>query len=84
MKNKENALKDYIEMIEQSWTWGRLTEDEQNRFFETINEPRTSDAIKGNYMQRWEIIDMVYYAYIMALGYKPIGWREPEEESATF
>lgn len=84
MKNKENAIKDYMEMIEQSWTWERLTEDEQNRFFETINSTCATDAIKGDYKQRWGILNAMYRAYIMALDYKPIGWREPEEESATF
>ena len=38
------------------------------------------DTIKGNDKTRTEWLNTVYTAYLKALGYKPIGWRETEEE----
>ena len=32
MVNKENAIKDYLAMIKQSWTWSKLTEEEKECF----------------------------------------------------
>jgi len=87
----ENELCENKEDIVLFWIYEQLKdnnieelEDEQNRFFETINSTCATDAIKGDYKQRWGILNAMYRAYIMALDYKPIGWREPEEESATF
>ena len=32
MVNKETAIKDYLAMIEQSWTWAKLTKEEKECF----------------------------------------------------
>ena len=37
MVNKENAIKDYLAMIKQSWTWAKLTEEEKE-CFETFQQ----------------------------------------------
>ena len=53
-----------------------LTEEEQKRF---INM-NVFDRIKGNDQTRIEWLNTIYHSYLYALGYKPIGWREPEEK----
>ena len=83
-KIKENAVYNYIIMIKDSWTYQRLTEDEQQRLFDTISWSEKRGQIKGNYEQRWDILQAIYHSFINALGYKPIGWREPEEDIPLF
>lgn len=75
MKNKEEALKDYLTMIAQSWTWARLTKEEQQKFIELLCEERNKKTVRGNYHQRFDAYNSFYDFFINALGYKPIGWR---------
>lgn len=78
MKDKERAVIDYLEMISKSWTWDRLTPEERAEFLKVINREYAHKTITGTYRHRWEVLDLVYYAYLVGIGYKPIGWREPE------
>lgn len=78
--NKETAARDFIEMIEKSWTWERLTSKERadvlNQIsFETLSK---EGAAKGSWKQRWAVYQAIYSAFLMGCGYKPSGWREPE------
>ena len=52
MVNKENAIKDYLAMIKQSWTWSKLTEEEKE-CFETFlaSHPMVEHGVRGNYSQ---------------------------------
>lgn len=73
MKNKENALNDFMEMIRKSWTYNRLTPEEIKRL--------ESDVLRdmplfGNYKQRFEQLNNVYYAFIVGLDYNPLTWRK--------
>lgn len=79
-RTKETALRDFIEMIEKSWTWKRLTNKERadvlDRFsFETLSK---EGAAKGSRKQRWAVYQAIYSAFLMGCGYKPSGWRETE------
>lgn len=76
MKNKENVLNDYYKMIINSWTWERLTEDEKTRFTNLLASARIKEALKGTYRARWNILNALYESFLIALEYKPIGWRE--------
>ena len=72
MIDKNRALDDFMEMTEGSWSWQRLTEEEKKRFkskvlFHTI--------LFGDYRQRYKILNNVYNAYLIGLGYDPMGWR---------
>ena len=78
-KTKENAIYNYMVMIKQSWTWERLTTEERVAFIDTVNWA-TDRGIKGNYEQRWDILQLMYHTFLNALGYAPIGWRETEEK----
>lgn len=62
-------------VIKKSWTWQKLTEEEQKRFIDM----NVFDRIKGNDDTRVEWLNTIYQAFITALGYKPIGWREKAE-----
>lgn len=72
-QNASTAVPDYIEnVLKKSWTWARLTEEERQRFLSM----EVFDEIKGNDRTRIEWLHTIYEAYLTALGYKPIGWRE--------
>ena len=72
-----SAVEDYFQNdIKKSWTWDRLTEEERRRFIDM----NVFDRIKGNNKTRVEWLNTIYDSFLSALGYKPIGWRETEEE----
>ena len=71
------VVEDYFRnVIKNSWTWNRLTEEERKRFIDMD----VFDKIKGNDKTRIEWLNTIYHSFLCALGYKPIGWRETEEE----
>jgi hypothetical protein len=73
MKKHSTAVEDYFQnVIKKSWTWARLTEEEQKRFIDM----NVFDKIKGNDNTRVEWMQTIYHTFISALGYKPIGWRD--------
>ena len=70
------AVENYFQnVIKKSWTWQRLTEEEQKRFIDM----NVFDKIKGNDKTRIEWLNTIYQSFLSALGYKPIGWREETE-----
>ena len=72
-----NIVENYFHnVIEKSWTWSRLTDEEQKRFANMD----VFERIRGDEQTKIEWLCTIYESYIEALGYKPIGWREPEEE----
>lgn len=76
-----NIVENYFQnVIKKSWTWAKLTEEEQQRF---INM-NVFDKIKGVDKQRVEWLNTIYTAFLSALGYKPIGWREEDKETPMF
>lgn len=76
MKNS-TVVEDYFQnVIKKSWTWNRLTDEEQKRFVDM----NVFDKIKGNDKTRMEWLHTIYHSFLCALGYKAIGWRETEEE----
>lgn len=79
-RQKENAVSDFVKMIEKSWTYARLTESEKACLHEVIYNGK----FKGNYIARWEQLYTAYHFFLAALGYKPSGWREPETETPLF
>ena len=72
-----SAVEDYFQnVIKKSWTWYKLTEEEQRRFIDMD----VFDKIKGNDKTRVEWLHTIYISFLSALEYIPIGWRETEEE----
>lgn len=77
MKKYSSAVEDYFKnVIKKSWTWGRLTPEEQQRFIDMD----VFDEIKGSDKTRIEWFNTIYKSFLVALGYKPLGWREHEKE----
>lgn len=77
--NKDNAKTLFINMIENSWTYGRMTREEQTRLSEVFESHATREAIKGNYQQRMAILHAIYDAYLIGIGYNGFRWREKDE-----
>lgn len=76
-----NAVENYFQnVIKKSWTWAKLTQEEQQRFIDMD----VFDKIKGADKQRIEWFNSIYHAFLVGLGYKPIGWREEDEEIPMF
>ena len=73
-------------MIGNSWTFERLTEEEKERVMTILSEKdsRTMTVLKGTKQQRWAILQAIYSSFLIALDYKPIGWREKEENEVLF
>lgn len=70
------AVENYFQnVIKKSWTWQKLTEEEQKRFIDM----NVFDRIKGDDKTRVEWLNTIYQSFLSALGYKPIGWREEAE-----
>lgn len=73
MAKYSNAVENYFQtVIKKSWTWDKLTEEEQQRF---INMD-VFDKIKGNDKQRIEWLNTIYQSFLTGLDYQPVGWRE--------
>lgn len=70
------VVENYMQnVIKNSWTWERLTEEEREKF---INM-NVFDKIKGNDKTRIEWLKTIYEAFLNALGYEHgYEWREKE------
>lgn len=79
MKNKELAQQEWLDMIKKSWTWKKLTAAEKAKFVALFAHPCSNVVIKGSYEQRWEACEALYHAFLEALGYDPLHWREGED-----
>lgn len=79
-RSKESAFSEYITVIQQSWTWDRLTEQERERCMNTMNWVRDQNILRGNFEARWDILQAVYAAFLDGVGCKPFGWREDSED----
>lgn len=72
---KENAIKDFLSMIERSWTYNRMTDSEKAVLRRWIDEWKSN--FTGTYKQRWNTLNMIYSFYLAGLGYTGgVSWRE--------
>lgn len=76
---KENALEDFKNMIEHSWTYAKFTEEEKLNWERTLNCGIVQIALKGTYKHRWEILQAIYDSFLYALNYSPLNWREEKK-----
>ncbi|MDR2044894.1 MAG: hypothetical protein LBQ15_11150 [Clostridium sp.] len=76
-KNKNPMIQDFIDnVIIKSWTWERLTEEEQaltNGVLAGIQSKAKTHAGAS------KTVNHHYGVLLATFGYKPIGWREGEE-----
>lgn len=75
----QDTRADFLKMTFNSWTFQRLTQDEQKRCILAL----VSKIIKGTRAQRWEQLNNVYRVFLDSCGYKPIGWRETAKEATA-
>ena len=75
MKDKNNVIDDYNKMIMFSWTYEKMTNDEKNRWNDILNHTRISKCLRGNYDSRWDILNAIYHAYLIGIGYTDFKWR---------
>lgn len=77
MKEKldEVTSKYFQNVIKNSWTWKRLTEEEKQRFV-NLN----FSEIKGNKDTRERWLFTVYAGFLAGCGYAGSRWRETEKE----
>lgn len=77
IKPKERAVSDFVGMIEHSWTWDRMTGDEQSKLLALYyDDPGTKRAIVGSYEQRWMVCNAILRSYLSGIGYTGFTWRE--------
>lgn len=77
MTRKENAINDFLKMIENSRTWERLTDDEKTRFKIFLNNSlMVADIVMGTYEKRQTLLCTLYYSFLTGCGYDGFGWRE--------
>ena len=77
---KENAKNDFINIIQNSWTYNKLTQKEQKNLKNLLCSGHIENILKGTYKQRYEILHEIYYSFLIALDYKPTRWREKGEK----
>ena len=84
--NKDDALKNFVVMISQSWTFMRMTEEEKQKCMDLfLNSVHAEKAITGNYKQRFETMHAIYNAYLIGIGYdgSDCDWRGPFKKAQT-
>ena len=75
-ENLDEVTNKYFQnIIKNSWTWKRLTEEEKQRFV-NLN----FSEIKGNKDTRERWLFTVYAGFLSGCGYDGSRWRETEKE----
>lgn len=79
-ENKENAMVEFENTIKNAWTYKRLTEKEQNAFWEEVGIFNRNGHVSGSFDQRWKTLMAMYGCFLVGVGYdhKP-NWRDPED-----
>ena len=71
-------LDEFKDMIKASWTYAKFTENEKKTWENIINSDRTLKAINNGKFKKettWNILNSVYYAYLLGIGYDNFNWR---------
>ena len=82
--NKEYAYKDFVDMIQKSWTYNRLTEDEKDRCIAAFIWVKNQNLLRGNYAARHDQLNALYHAFLLGVGYTGAFWREAGETAIGF
>ena len=76
-RKKENAFSDFMDMIRNSWTYDRMTNDEKERLYKAFEWVECC-GLAGTYKQRFAILHIAYNAFLQGIGYTDFNWREPD------
>lgn len=82
--NKENAYFDFVEIIEKSWTYNRLTEPEKENCLKAIKWAKEQCLLRGNYAARHDQLNALYHAFLLGVGYTGAFWREADKSALAF
>lgn len=78
LQRRNETIEDFLSrLVYPSWTWDRLTLQEQWRFEDTIADM----PLAGTQAQKIKALNFAYHMFLLGTGYKPIGWREPENRA---
>lgn len=83
MRDKSEALSDFIKNIERSWTYDRMTEQERERLSKTFSSIQAKE-LKGDYETRQAALQLAYIAFLDGLGFSGWNWREPKAKQMPF
>lgn len=76
-----SAYYDFMNMVENSWTFDRMTDDERGKCFDALHFANSQGAVKGTYNARWMILQAIYNAFLQGLGYTGGNWRETDADA---
>lgn len=82
MNKTGNAYYDFCEMVRKSWTYEKMTEDERSRCWDALHFASSQGFIKGCYQARWGILQAIYKAFLIGIGYSDFNWRDAEPEKS--
>lgn len=83
---KEDAYIETLCNIVRSWTFNRMTEEEKENCVAAFEWASEQGFIKGNAVQRWEIMESIYTAFLYGIGYPTqnkgwYDWRKNRKEN---
>lgn len=73
-----SAYYDFCQMVQNSWTFQRMTSEEQGRCWESLHFAAAKNLLKGCYKVRWGILNSIYNAFLNGIGYNDFNWRESD------
>lgn len=76
MEEKEKTFNDWYDMIKKSWTYEKFTEEEKEHLNNILTSIQVKNILKGTSKQRWNILQAIYYSYLIGLGYNSPTWRQ--------
>ena len=76
MEEKEKTFKKWYDMIKKSWTYEKFTEEEKAHLENVLTSVQVKNILKGTEKQRWNILQAIYYSYLIGLGYDSPTWRQ--------
>lgn len=75
-RTKENAIILFNDMIKNSWTYEKMTQEEKQKWHKILEHVEITKDLKGNFNQRWSSLNLIYHAYLQGIGYTDFNWRE--------
>lgn len=75
---KEEVLENWYNMIKKSWTYDRLTSKERQRLDDVITSCQLNNCLSGTARHRWNILQAIYYSYLLGVGYDSPNWRQEQ------
>ena len=72
---KQEILQKFLEMIENSWTFQKMTELEKAKLFDTFSNVQINNVLKYTEKHCWEILQVIYTSFLAGLGYTDFNWR---------